>query len=210
MRISELVLAGTVLFLAACGGQESSNNMNTMEDLAPTPDQIEEPKVLPMEYVTIETSMGNISLELDPNAAPITVENFLSYVDQGFYDGTIFHRVISNFMIQGGGMTPDGGRKETSAPIILESDNGLSNSQGTIAMARTNAPNSATAQFFINVTDNDFLNFAPNNPGYAVFGKVVSGMDVVNEIRQVETGVFQGMRDWPVETVEIISVKRDS
>ncbi len=210
MRLSELFLAGTVLFLAACGGQESTENINSMEDIEPTTEEVEEPKVLPMEYVTIETSKGNISLELDPNKAPITVENFLNYVDQGFYDGTIFHRVISNFMIQGGGMTPDGERKETDAPIILESDNGLSNDVGTVAMARTNAPNSATAQFFINVTDNHFLNYSPNNPGYAVFGRVTSGMEVVNEIRQVETGVFQGMRDWPVETVEILSVKRDS
>lgn len=168
----------------------------------------QEPEEIKTVLVTIETSKGDISLELDSTRAPQTVNNFLSYVDKGFYDGTIFHRVISNFMIQGGGFTPDGTQKPTGDPIFLESQNGLKNDVGTIAMARTNAPNSATCQFFINVKDNDFLNYAPGNPGYAVFGKVVAGMDVVSQIKGVETGKYKGMGDWPVEPVVIKSVKR--
>ncbi len=160
-------------------------------------------------YVVMKTSMGDITLELDSTNAPQTVNNFLSYVDDEFYDGTIFHRVIDGFMVQGGGFTPDGNQKSTKDPIFLESKNGLTNDTGTIAMARTNAPNSATAQFFINLKDNDFLNYAPSNPGYAVFGKVASGMDVVNSIRQVKTGVFQQYRDWPVEPVTILSIRRE-
>lgn len=168
-----------------------------------------QPETKPMEYVVMQTNKGEITLELDPNAAPVTVENFLAYVDDSYYDGTVFHRVIDNFMIQGGGFTTDGQKKETRNPIILESQNGLRNDVGTIAMARTNAPNSATAQFFINVKDNDFLNYRPGNPGYAVFGRVTSGMDVVNEIRQVQTGVKNGMRDWPQEPVIIEKVYRE-
>ncbi|MCZ4408973.1 peptidylprolyl isomerase [Cryomorphaceae bacterium 1068] len=162
-----------------------------------------------MEYVVIETNKGNISLELDPNKAPITVANFMAYVDAGFYDNTVFHRVIDGFMIQGGGFTDEGDRKETRDPIILESENGLKNDVGTIAMARTNAPNSATAQFFINLKDNGFLNYAPGNAGYAVFGKVTSGMDVVNEIRKAETTVKKGMSDWPEEEVIMTKVYRE-
>lgn len=169
----------------------------------------ETPELIPMEYVIIETNKGNISLELDPNKAPVTVANFMAYVDAGYYDNTVFHRVIDNFMVQGGGFTPDGSKKQTRDPILLESDNGLKNDVGTIAMARTNAPNSATAQFFINLKNNDFLNFTPGNPGYSVFGKVTSGMDVVNEIRQVETSVKQGMADWPVEDVVMLKVTRE-
>lgn len=160
-------------------------------------------------YVKVETSMGDFTLELDSGRAPVTVNNFLTYVDDGFYDGTIFHRVISNFMIQGGGFTPEGQQKPTKDPIMLESKTGLKNDVGTVAMARTNAPNSATAQFFVNVTDNDFLNYTPGNPGYAVFGKVASGMETVNSIRSVETGTFQQMGDWPVEPVIIKSIKRE-
>ncbi|NEN22668.1 peptidyl-prolyl cis-trans isomerase [Cryomorpha ignava] len=162
-----------------------------------------------MEYVVIETNKGDITLELDPNKAPVTVANFLSYVDAGHYDNTVFHRVISNFMIQGGGFTADGTQKPTQSPIELESQNSLSNDVGTIAMARTNAPNSATAQFFINVSQNDFLNYKPGNPGYAVFGKVSSGMDVVNEIRQVETRSYMGQQDWPVEAVTIKTIRKE-
>lgn len=167
------------------------------------------PKLKPMEYVVIETNKGKINLELDPNKAPITVANFLSYVDEGFYDGTIFHRVIPSFMIQGGGFTADGKQKETKSPIELESQNGLSNVVGSIAMARTNSPNSATCQFFINVGPNESLDYRPGNPGYAVFGKVTSGMDVVNEIRQVKTGNHSGHGDWPVEPVIITKVTRE-
>jgi peptidyl-prolyl cis-trans isomerase A (cyclophilin A) len=140
--------------------------------------------------VRLATTAGDIVVELDPAKAPKSVANFLQYVKAGHYDGTIFHRVISNFMIQGGGMTADMKEKETRAPIPLESKNGLLNQRGTVAMARTPDPNSATAQFFINVKDNDFLNQAQakDGNGYAVFGKVVQGMDVVDKIKDTPTG----------------------
>ena len=140
--------------------------------------------------VKLATSMGDIVVELDAAKAPKTVDNFVQYVKAGHYNGTVFHRVINNFMIQGGGMTADPKEKTTRAPIPLEARNGLNNDRGTIAMARTPDPNSATAQFFINVKDNDFLNAAraADGNGYAVFGKVVSGMDVVDKIRAVPTG----------------------
>ncbi|MFT4250805.1 MAG: peptidylprolyl isomerase [Candidatus Woesearchaeota archaeon] len=157
--------------------------------------------------VVIQTNHGEIIVELDQENAPVTVQNFLEYVDAGFYENTIFHRVIVDFMIQGGGFTPDGMQKQTNPPIALESQTGLSNDRGTIAMARTSVPDSATAQFFINHADNDFLNYAPNNPGYAVFGRVIEGMDVVDEIAQVQTG-SSPMPDWPVEDVIITSVSR--
>ncbi|HEV7575578.1 MAG TPA: peptidylprolyl isomerase [Caldimonas sp.] len=138
--------------------------------------------------VRLATSAGDIVVELDAAKSPKSVANFVEYVKAGQYNGTIFHRVIENFMIQGGGMTPDMKEKETRASIPLESRNGLLNQRGTIAMARTSDPNSATAQFFINVKDNDFLNQAPGKDGYAVFGKVVQGMDVVDKIRATPTG----------------------
>jgi len=199
---------------AACssGSNQTTNEKMDAQDADPANNesiQEEIPEPVAMEYVIIETNKGNISLELNPDKAPVTVANFLEYVDGGFYDGTVFHRVIDNFMIQGGGFTTEGERKETRDPILLESQNGLSNDIGTIAMARTNAPNSATAQFFINIKDNGFLNYSPGNPGYAVFGKVTSGMDVVNEIRQVETGIKQGMQDWPKEDVVIVKAFRE-
>ena len=155
--------------------------------------------------VRLSTTMGDIVVQVDANRAPKTVANFLQYVRDGHYNGTIFHRVISNFMIQGGGMTPDMGEKPTRAPIPLESRNGLSNQLGTIAMARTMNPNSATAQFFINVKDNDFLDAAnaQDGNGYAVFGKVVQGMDVVEKIRKVRT-TQRGMHgDVPTEPIVI-------
>jgi len=155
------------------------------------------------EIVILETSRGNIEIELDRENAPLTVENFVNYVNSGFYDGTIFHRVIDGFMIQGGGFTPDGKEKSTNPPIKLESDNGLSNSMGTIAMARTSDPNSATSQFFINVADNKFLDYGPNNDGYAVFGKVVSGISTVNKIKAVDTASRGHYDDWPIEDVII-------
>jgi peptidyl-prolyl cis-trans isomerase A (cyclophilin A) len=140
--------------------------------------------------VKLATSAGDIVVELDAAKAPKTVDNFVQYVKAGHYDGTVFHRVINNFMIQGGGMTADLKEKATRPPIPLESRNGLNNDRGTIAMARTPDPNSGAAQFFINVKDNDFLNSArsPDGNGYAVFGKVISGMDVVDKIRAVPTG----------------------
>jgi peptidyl-prolyl cis-trans isomerase A (cyclophilin A) len=140
--------------------------------------------------VKLETTAGNIVIELDAAKAPKSVDNFLQYVNAGHYNGTVFHRVINNFMIQGGGMTADLKEKPTRPPIPLESRNGLMNARGTVAMARTSDPNSATSQFFINVKDNDFLNQAQSRDGngYAVFGKVVEGMDVVDKIRAVPTG----------------------
>jgi peptidyl-prolyl cis-trans isomerase A (cyclophilin A) len=155
--------------------------------------------------VRLSTTMGDIVVQVDANRAPKTVANFLQYVRDGHYNGTVFHRVISNFMIQGGGMTPDMGEKPTRAPIPLESRNGLSNQSGTIAMARTMNPNSATAQFFINVKDNNFLDAAnaQDGNGYAVFGKVVQGMDVVEKIRKVRT-TQRGMHgDVPTEPIVI-------
>jgi cyclophilin family peptidyl-prolyl cis-trans isomerase len=154
----------------------------------------------------IETSKGAIEIQLNAEKAPISVKNFLSYVNEGFYDGTIFHRVMPGFMVQGGGFTPDGNQKETKAPIKLESDNGLKNTIGTLAMARTNVPDSATSQFFINVADNGFLNNAPGNDGYAVFGEVISGMEVVNEIVSVPTTNNGPNANWPVDDILIEKV----
>ena len=158
--------------------------------------------------VALETSHGTIVLELNPEKAPITVENFLDYVDRGWYDGTIFHRVIDGFMIQGGGFTSDLQRKITRPEIENESKNGLSNKRGTISMARTGDPHSATAQFFINSVDNEGLDGKANSWGYAVFGEVVEGIEVVDAISKVETGVKNGMPDVPAETVAIKSAKR--
>lgn len=161
--------------------------------------------------VEIITNQGNIVLALDPAKAPKSVANFLNYAKEGFYNGTIFHRVIPGFMIQGGGFTPDFIQKPTQMPIANEANNGLSNTRGTIAMARTSNPNSATSQFFINVADNDFLNYsspAPQGAGYAVFGRVTSGMDVVDKIVKIPTG-GQGPfpQDVPKQTVLIESIK---
>jgi cyclophilin family peptidyl-prolyl cis-trans isomerase len=159
--------------------------------------------------VTISTSMGDIKVQLDEEKAPISTKNFLTYVKEKHYDGTIFHRVIPNFMIQGGGMLPDMNPKGgTHEPIQNEASNGLKNDTGTIAMARTSDPNSATDQFFINVKDNDFLNYqAGGNPGYAVFGKVISGMDVVHKIEHVATTDKMPHQNVPVEAVTIKSIK---
>jgi peptidyl-prolyl cis-trans isomerase B (cyclophilin B) len=150
--------------------------------------------------VLIKTSLGDITLELDAEKAPITVENFLEYVRSGFYDGTIFHRVIDGFMIQGGGMTPDMKEKKSGKSIKNEADNGLTNQRGTIAMARTQVVDSATSQFFINVADNDFLNHrdkTANGYGYAVFGRVVDGMDTVDAIRHSATTTVGFHQDVP-------------
>ena len=164
---------------------------------------------MPAAYVMMTTTVGPITIELDADSAPKTVENFLSYVAGGFYDGTIFHRVIDNFMIQGGGFTADMEQKSTQAPIENEANNGLKNQRGTIAMARTQDPHSATAQFFINVQDNDILNHTGENMqgwGYAVFGKVTDGEDVLDKIRGVQTGSQAGHQDVPVEPIIIESV----
>ena len=158
--------------------------------------------------VELETNMGAIVIELNEEKAPKTVENFLNYVKSGQYDGTIFHRIIDGFMIQGGGMDAEMNEKPTNAPIENEADNGLKNDKGTIAMARTQDPHSATSQFFINVKDNDFLNHTGKNMqgwGYTVFGKVTSGMDVIEKMRSVPTGRFGMHADVPKEPVVINS-----
>ena len=156
--------------------------------------------------ITIKTNHGDIKVELFDDKAPVTCENFRQYVADGFFNDTIFHRVIPNFMIQGGGMEADMSQKKTRAPIKNEADNGESNRRGTLAMARTMDINSATAQFFINLRDNDFLDHGTRDFGYAVFGQVVDGMDVVDTIAAVPTGNKAGHQDVPVEPVTIVEV----
>ncbi len=161
--------------------------------------------------VVLETSKGIIEIELNEAKAPISSKNFLDYVDSHYFDGLIFHRVIDNFMIQGGGFTADMAQKSGKAPIENEAGNGLANDKYTIAMARTSVVNSATSQFFINTKDNAFLNHKDNTPqgfGYAVFGKVVKGQEVVDAIGKVKTGMKNGMNDVPTETVSIVKAYR--
>jgi peptidyl-prolyl cis-trans isomerase A (cyclophilin A) len=158
--------------------------------------------------VVVKTSHGEFRVELDAEKAPVSVENFLGYVREGFYDGTIFHRVIDGFMIQGGGFDADMRQKKTRETIKNEADNGLKNVRGTFAMARTNDVNSATSQFFINLKDNDFLDHGGRDFGYAVFGKVVDGMDTLDTISKVKTGNKKGHGDVPMEPVVIESIKR--
>ncbi|MGD0572736.1 MAG: peptidylprolyl isomerase [Sedimentisphaerales bacterium] len=157
--------------------------------------------------VKLETTKGAIVIEVNETAAPVTAANFLQYVKDGFYDGTIFHRVKPNFMIQGGGFTPDMKQKTTRPAIINEAKNGLKNKRGTIAMARLPDPNSATGQFFINLVDNAFLDYSARDPGYAVFGQVVEGMDVVDAIAKVKTGMKGMFQDVPDEPIIIKSAK---
>ena len=181
-RTHALISLACLAFLGACNAEKPAESADSKEPAALATEGA--PKV------SLQTNKGEIVLELNPGKAPITVANFLKYVNARHYDGTVFHRVIDGFMIQGGGMALNGGslvEKETGAGIKNESDNGLKNDTGTIAMARTSDPHSATAQFFINVVDNAGLNF-PTGGGYAVFGKVIKGMDVVNAIKAVETG----------------------
>lgn len=158
--------------------------------------------------VLLSTNVGDIELELYPQQAPVSVENFLNYINSGFYNNTIFHRVISNFMIQGGGFTEDMTQKPTQPSIKNEADNGLRNDRATIAMARTFDVNSATSQFFINVKNNDYLNHSQRDFGYAVFGKVVSGMDVVDKIADTRTTIRMGSSDVPVQSIIILSAKQ--
>jgi peptidyl-prolyl cis-trans isomerase B (cyclophilin B) len=163
--------------------------------------------------VVIRTNLGDIEIALDTAKAPETVANFLNYVDAKHYNGTVFHRVIDGFMIQGGGYNSDFSEKKTNAPIRNEADNRLENKRGTIAMARTSDVHSASAQFFINVSDNDFLNFrnpTPSGYGYCVFGEVTKGMNVVDEIRKVKTGGMKGHQDVPLQPVTIVEVVRKS
>jgi len=187
-----LLLSFSILLSSSLGAQE-----NVEEQVAP-----ENP------VVVLQTSEGDITLELFADKAPITVENFLGYVDSGFYEGTIFHRVIPNFMIQGGGFDKTMQKKTTNPPIKNESKNRMHNTRGTIAMARTNDPDSATAQFFINHRSNLQLDWAPGREGYAVFGEVIDGMDVVDYIAAVETARKGSMGDVPTETIIIESVER--
>jgi cyclophilin family peptidyl-prolyl cis-trans isomerase len=158
--------------------------------------------------VRFETSHGNFTIELFPKEAPATVENFLRYVDDGFFDGTIFHRIVPGFVIQGGGLTADFSSKKTREPIKNEAKNGLKNTRGALSMARTSDINSATSQFFVNLTDNDFLDHGPRDYGYAVFARVTEGMDVIDKIASVGTGRRKGYQDAPLEDVVIVSARK--
>lgn len=189
-------LLTTVVLL--CGCSEATKEANIERNMMKSETNL----------VKFETSMGNIVLELNAQAAPVTVKNFLEYVEEGFYDGTIFHRVIPGFMIQGGGFTAEMEKKQTRDPIVNEANNGLGNARGTIAMARGPDPDSATCQFFINHIDNMPLNYVDNSkPGYAVFGKVIEGMDTVDAIASVKTTTQKGYQNVPVKPVVIKSAK---
>ncbi len=197
-KIKTLVIfSAALLFLSSCGDRTSNNEIeNIMEKT--------------MTQVTIKTSVGDIQLELNNEKAPITVENFKAIANSGYYEGTIFHRVINGFMVQGGGLTADMDNKSSgTSPIQNEANNGLANDRGTIAMARTMDPHSATSQFFINHKDNGFLNHTGENSqgwGYAVFGAVTEGMEIVDQIAEVATGSSGGHQDVPVEVITIESV----
>ena len=192
-----LTFASLLIFLVSCADK---TNIKEVEELTEKT----------MTQVTIKTSVGDIQLELNDEKAPITVENFKAIAQSGYYEGTIFHRVINGFMVQGGGLTADMNNKSSgTAPIQNEANNGLSNDRGTVAMARTMDPHSATSQFFINHKDNGFLNHTGENSqgwGYAVFGVVTEGMDVVDQIAEVATGSSGGHQDVPEETISIESV----
>jgi peptidyl-prolyl cis-trans isomerase A (cyclophilin A) len=157
--------------------------------------------------IRFETSLGDFTIEFFEKEAPVSVANFTRYIEEGFFDGTIFHRIVPGFVIQGGGFTEDMAQKTTKPPIKNEADNGLKNKRGTLSMARTNDINSATSQFFVNLKDNDFLDHSRGNFGYAVFAKVTEGMDVVDKIAAVETGRKRGFDDVPVEAVAMKSVR---
>jgi peptidyl-prolyl cis-trans isomerase A (cyclophilin A) len=158
--------------------------------------------------IRFETTHGEFTIELFDKEAPVSAANFLKYIDDGFFDGTIFHRIVPGFVIQGGGFTEDMTQKRTHPSIKNEADNGLKNERGTLSMARTNDVNSATSQFFVNLKDNDFLDHKRGNFGYAVFGRVTEGMDVIDKIAAVETGRRRGFEDVPVEPVIMTSVRR--
>jgi cyclophilin family peptidyl-prolyl cis-trans isomerase len=158
--------------------------------------------------IRFETSLGDFTIELFEKEAPESAANFTRYIDEGFFDGTIFHRIVPGFVIQGGGFTEDMTQKKTKPPVKNEADNGLKNKRGTLSMARTNDINSATSQFFVNLKDNDFLDHSRGNFGYAVFAKVTDGMDVVDKIAAVETGRKRGFDDVPVQAVTMKSVRR--
>jgi peptidyl-prolyl cis-trans isomerase A (cyclophilin A) len=158
--------------------------------------------------IRFETSLGDFTIEFYEKEAPESVANFMRYIDEGFFDGTIFHRIVPGFVIQGGGFTEDMSQKRTKPPVKNEADNGLKNSRGTLSMARTNDINSATSQFFVNLKDNDFLDHSRGNFGYAVFARVTQGMEVIDKIAAVETGRKRGFDDVPLEAVIMKSVRR--
>jgi cyclophilin family peptidyl-prolyl cis-trans isomerase len=205
------LFAITALLICGCVKKETQTNADQKQ--VKQEQQISETKQIERNTVSVEnkkvklqTSIGDIVIELNAEKAPVSVQNFLVYVESGFYNGLIFHRVIKGFMIQGGGFTQGMEQKKTNPAIKIESANGLKNDRGTVAMARTSVPDSATSQFFINHVTNDSLNYrGPSNPGYAVFGKVTEGMDVVDKIASVKTTVRNGMSDVPVDMVTIIS-----
>ena len=218
LSISGLMLAGWLLAphaaFAADAASSGSDAAKAGAKAVPVKDTKAAPTPAPTPtgtgtIVELKTSEGTIKVQLADKEAPISVKNFLSYVGDKFYDGTVFHRVIDGFMIQGGGYTAEGDKlneKQTKAPITNEAKNGLKNDKGTLAMARTSNPDSATAQFFINLVNNDRLNYPnPDGFGYAVFGKVVDGMDVVEKIGKAKTGYKQGMQDVPVTDIKILS-----
>lgn len=213
-----LFTALSMVFLVTLGCNEEKNEISDnkigekmVAEKPKKPEQVvtEEPKKAPAAAlrVKLQTTKGDIIIELNESKAPVTVKNFLTYAKEGYYDGTIFHRVISGFMIQGGGFTKDMNRKKPHRPIVNECKNGLKNDRGTISMARTSDPDSATSQFFINHKDNASLNYVKGRPGYAVFGKVIEGMDTVNAIAAVKTTTVKGMRNVPAEPVVIKSAK---
>ena len=196
--MTAIAVGATLLLASACGAETTPTPETT-----PSPSNTQENPL-----VVLTTSMGPIEIELFSSEAPVSVENFLAYVDAGFYDGTVFHRVIPDFMIQGGGMGSDLQRRETRAAIANEADNGLKNEPGTLAMARTADKDSATSQFFINLKHNSFLDHGSRDFGYAVFAKVVNGMEVVEMIAAVATGKQAGQANVPKEPVTIESAKR--
>lgn len=157
--------------------------------------------------IRFETNLGDFTIEFFEKEAPLSVANFKSYIEEGYFDGTIFHRIVPGFVIQGGGFTEDMTQKKTKSPVKNEADNGLKNKRGTLSMARTNDVNSATSQFFVNLKDNDFLDHSRGNFGYAVFAKVTDGMDVIDKIAAVATGRKKGFEDVPVEAVTMKSVR---
>ena len=158
--------------------------------------------------IRFETTLGNFTVELYDDKAPVSAENFLKYVDEGFFDGTVFHRIVPGFVIQGGGLTPDYVHKKTHPPVKNEAANGVRNERGTLSMARTDEIHSATSQFFVNLADNDFLDQRPGQYGYAVFGRIAEGMDVIDRIAKVGTGRRKGHSDAPLEDIVITSARR--
>ena len=207
-----ILISAAAVSIAFWGGCEKKKNAETEKKTEKETVTTEikkmdtEPKAAVPTKVKLQTSMGDIVIQLDAEKAPVTVKNFLTYVEEGFYDGTVFHRVIKGFMIQGGGFTEDLFDKDTHAPIVNEAKNGLSNNRGTIAMARTNVPDSATSQFFINHGDNYNLNYNQASAGYAVFGKVVEGIDVVDKIAAVKTTTKRSKRRGDLQNVPVESV----